>query len=307
MQPQPRERWQTTVVVAGRRELRRPARSRRIRTRDRIDHDHAHRRRRCRRAAARAGRRSRRRTTRRHRCTFTTSSSIRNRRASGRSADVRRTSPWPRRPDSTVPVVVRMHPGAKAEHASRFSTFGWQRDAYDLVPGQAVEVELPRFAERRRAVDDQRRNRLLSDVTSIPSRRSPVPRRLGRSQSGTGRHTMTTLADLRRDYASRALDENDAHPDPIQQFTTWFDEALKSQLLDVNAMTLATASATGEPSARTVLLKGVGRTRIRLLHQLRQRERARPRREPARVAAVLLARARAAGADHRSGDEDDAG
>ena len=67
---------------------------------------------------------------------------------------------------------------------------------------------------------------------------------------------MTTLADIRRDYASRALDENDAHPDPIQQFTTWFDEALKSQLLDVNAMTLATSSARGEPSARTVLLKG---------------------------------------------------
>jgi pyridoxamine 5'-phosphate oxidase len=67
---------------------------------------------------------------------------------------------------------------------------------------------------------------------------------------------MTTLADLRRDYASRALDENDAHADPIQQFTIWFDEALKSQLLDVNAMTLATSSARAEPSARTVLLKG---------------------------------------------------
>jgi len=67
---------------------------------------------------------------------------------------------------------------------------------------------------------------------------------------------MTTLADLRREYASRALDEKDAHADPIQQFTRWFDEALKSQLLDVNAMTLATASGKGEPTARTVLLKG---------------------------------------------------
>lgn len=67
---------------------------------------------------------------------------------------------------------------------------------------------------------------------------------------------MTTLADLRRDYASRALDENDADVDPIRQFTIWFEEALKSQLLDVNAMTLATSSASGEPSARTVLLKG---------------------------------------------------
>ena len=67
---------------------------------------------------------------------------------------------------------------------------------------------------------------------------------------------MTTLADLRREYASRALDENDAHADPMRQFSIWFDEALTSQLLDVNAMTLATASAKGEPSARTVLLKG---------------------------------------------------
>jgi pyridoxamine 5'-phosphate oxidase len=67
---------------------------------------------------------------------------------------------------------------------------------------------------------------------------------------------MTTLTDLRREYASRALDEKDADHDPIRQFTIWFDEALTSQLLDVNAMTLATASAKGEPSARTVLLKG---------------------------------------------------
>ena len=71
---------------------------------------------------------------------------------------------------------------------------------------------------------------------------------------------MTTLADLRREYASRALDEQDAHVDPIEQFTTWFDEALQSQLVDVNAMTLATASASGEPSARTVLLKGADNT-----------------------------------------------
>lgn len=68
---------------------------------------------------------------------------------------------------------------------------------------------------------------------------------------------MTSLTDLRREYASRSLDEKDAHADPIRQFTIWFDEALKSQLIDVNAMSLATASAKGEPSARTVLLKGV--------------------------------------------------
>ena len=67
---------------------------------------------------------------------------------------------------------------------------------------------------------------------------------------------MTSLADLRREYASRALTEADAHEDPIQQFSLWFGEALKSELLDVNAMTLATATRRGDPSARIVLLKG---------------------------------------------------
>ncbi len=67
---------------------------------------------------------------------------------------------------------------------------------------------------------------------------------------------MTTLADLRREYASRALTEADADDDPIQQFSLWFGEALKSELLDTNAMTLATASREGHPSARIVLLKG---------------------------------------------------
>ena len=69
---------------------------------------------------------------------------------------------------------------------------------------------------------------------------------------------MSTLSDLRREYASRALTESDADADPIRQFNAWFDEALKSQLLDVNAMTLATATAAGEPAARTVLLKEAG-------------------------------------------------
>jgi pyridoxamine 5'-phosphate oxidase len=65
-----------------------------------------------------------------------------------------------------------------------------------------------------------------------------------------------TLADLRREYASRALTEQDADADPIRQFQAWFEEALRSQLTDANAMTLATASPAGEPAARIVLLKG---------------------------------------------------
>ena len=71
---------------------------------------------------------------------------------------------------------------------------------------------------------------------------------------------MSSLADLRRDYASRALTETEAHDDPIQQFSLWFGEALKAELLDTNAMTLATASRDGVPAARIVLLKGFDET-----------------------------------------------
>lgn len=66
-----------------------------------------------------------------------------------------------------------------------------------------------------------------------------------------------SLKDLRRDYASRALDDTAVDPDPLTQFRAWFAEALNSQVMDANAMSLATASSSGEPSVRTVLLKDV--------------------------------------------------
>jgi pyridoxamine 5'-phosphate oxidase len=62
---------------------------------------------------------------------------------------------------------------------------------------------------------------------------------------------------LRREYASRALDESTIDADPIHQFRTWFDEALKSEVLDANAMAVATVSAEGVPSVRTLLLKDI--------------------------------------------------
>jgi pyridoxamine 5'-phosphate oxidase len=64
------------------------------------------------------------------------------------------------------------------------------------------------------------------------------------------------IADLRIDYMRETLDERDVAPDPIRQFEHWFDEAVKAQVPEPNAMTLATAGADGRPSARIVLLKG---------------------------------------------------
>ncbi len=64
------------------------------------------------------------------------------------------------------------------------------------------------------------------------------------------------LADLRLNYANQTLDEQDASPDPFEQFKRWFQEAIDSELREPNAMTLATANRQGRPSARIVLLKG---------------------------------------------------
>jgi pyridoxamine 5'-phosphate oxidase len=68
-------------------------------------------------------------------------------------------------------------------------------------------------------------------------------------------------SELRREYIARVLDERDLHPDPLVQFGRWFDEALEAGgPLEPNAITLATADAHGEPSARIVLLKGFDST-----------------------------------------------
>src|SRR3954454_1890488 len=65
-----------------------------------------------------------------------------------------------------------------------------------------------------------------------------------------------SIGDLRRDYTLARLDEASVDPDPLIEFTRWFEEALKAEARDPNAMTLATADAEGVPSARIVLLKG---------------------------------------------------
>lgn len=64
------------------------------------------------------------------------------------------------------------------------------------------------------------------------------------------------IADIRRDYQLKALNEKDVMAEPIGQFSIWWDEAVESQIDEVNAMTLATANKDGRPSARIVLLKG---------------------------------------------------
>ena len=65
-----------------------------------------------------------------------------------------------------------------------------------------------------------------------------------------------SIADLRKEYATQSLMESDVAADPVTQFSQWWQQAINSAIDEVNAMTLATASCDGLPSARIVLLKG---------------------------------------------------
>ncbi|WP_374590500.1 pyridoxamine 5'-phosphate oxidase [Aquabacterium sp.] len=67
---------------------------------------------------------------------------------------------------------------------------------------------------------------------------------------------MNSIADLRKSYERASLDEHDAPREPWALFSRWFDEALKAELPEANAMTLATVGADGRPSTRIVLIKG---------------------------------------------------
>ncbi len=65
------------------------------------------------------------------------------------------------------------------------------------------------------------------------------------------------IDELRKDHGRFSLREEDLDPDPIRQFRAWFDEASMSEIPEVNAMALATATPDGRPSVRMVLLRGV--------------------------------------------------
>jgi len=68
-------------------------------------------------------------------------------------------------------------------------------------------------------------------------------------------NTGDAVAALRKDYGQASLDDADVLDDPIDQFTRWFDEALKAEVNEPNAMSVATVDANGKPSSRIVLIK----------------------------------------------------
>jgi pyridoxamine 5'-phosphate oxidase len=67
------------------------------------------------------------------------------------------------------------------------------------------------------------------------------------------------IENLRQDYTAASLNETDVDANPMRQFDKWFNEAVNYKVHEPNAMTLATATHDGRPSARIVLLKRLQR------------------------------------------------
>lgn len=66
-----------------------------------------------------------------------------------------------------------------------------------------------------------------------------------------------SIANIRKEYSLKTLNEAEVFANPMQQFEKWWQEAIESKIEEVNAMTLATSTLEGKPSARIVLLKGI--------------------------------------------------
>jgi pyridoxamine 5'-phosphate oxidase len=82
-----------------------------------------------------------------------------------------------------------------------------------------------------------------------------MQRRRGIAVAASAPHIGQRVAELRKDYGQAVLDEHDVADDPIDQFTRWFEEALKAEVNEPNAMGVSTVGPDGRPTSRIVLVK----------------------------------------------------
>lgn len=80
------------------------------------------------------------------------------------------------------------------------------------------------------------------------------------------------ISSLRREYTSKGLRHEDLVADPVEQFDRWFKQACASEIMDPNAMVVATVGSDGQPSARNVLLKGYDHSGFRFYTNLESRK-----------------------------------
>jgi len=160
-----------------------------------------------------------------------------------------------------VPVILQDHNEMDALWQ------GLHEQLAAIADGSAAVLSAPtvqRFVQRYRSHMEREEGtvapmaRRLFSPAQMAQLGEAMQRRRGIAPAGTPDSVAPIgeqVAHLRKDYGQAVLDELDVADDPIAQFTRWFDEALKAEVNEPNAMSVATVDADGRPTSRIVLVK----------------------------------------------------
>jgi pyridoxamine 5'-phosphate oxidase len=133
-----------------------------------------------------------------------------------------------------------------------------------IADGSAAAMStaaVQRFAQRYGAHMEREEGLLapmalrLFDAGQMAQLGAAMQRRRGLAPAAPAPALGEAVAHLRTDYGQASLDEADVAADPMDQFARWFDEALKAEVNEPNAMSVATVGPDGRPSSRIVLVK----------------------------------------------------
>ena len=128
-----------------------------------------------------------------------------------------------------------------------------EREETSLAPMALRLFDAGRMAQLGAAM--QQRRGIAPAGAPAPAHVHPAGHAAPHAPGHAGAALGQSVAHLRTDYGQASLDEADVAPDPMVQFTRWFDEALKAEVNEPNAMNVATAGPDGRPSSRIVLVK----------------------------------------------------
>jgi pyridoxamine 5'-phosphate oxidase len=118
-----------------------------------------------------------------------------------------------------------------------------------------MEQEEQHIAPMAKRLFSPAQMRQLGDAMQARRSLSPAPTPAADMATAAPGSGGVDIADLRLDYGRASLDEADVLDDPVAQFAKWFDEAMKAQVFEANAMSVATVGKDGKPSSRIVLIK----------------------------------------------------
>jgi pyridoxamine 5'-phosphate oxidase len=113
-------------------------------------------------------------------------------------------------------------------------------------------AQLGEAMQRRRGLASQDATDAGVPDVAMPGGSLPAP---ATTAAAAGVFVGERVAHLRKDYGQASLDEREVADDPIAQFTRWFEEALKAEVNEPNAMGVSTVDERGRPSSRIVLIK----------------------------------------------------